>query len=151
MIFLVRHAKAVDREEWSGDDLNRPLTQKGHKQAQKLAIFFKNTLKNVDNIVSSYALRAKESAKDVASVFDKEILLDERINPEANIEYFKDFIEENYNKTLIVFGHEPLMSNLVTKLCSSGKLNIKIPKAAVIALEKKDGEWFLMEFLRKVG
>ena len=33
---LVRHAKAGDREDWEGDDRQRPLTRKGHKQAEAL-------------------------------------------------------------------------------------------------------------------
>lgn len=33
---MVRHAKAGDREDWSGDDRLRPLTKKGRKQAEQL-------------------------------------------------------------------------------------------------------------------
>lgn len=34
--FVVRHAKAGDRDEWSGDDRTRPLTERGRKQAEEL-------------------------------------------------------------------------------------------------------------------
>ena len=35
--YVVRHAKAGDRDRWSGDDdRKRPLTGKGHKQADRL-------------------------------------------------------------------------------------------------------------------
>ncbi len=34
--YVVRHAKAGDREEWSGDDRKRPLTAKGRRQAEAL-------------------------------------------------------------------------------------------------------------------
>lgn len=34
--YVIRHAKAGDREEWSGDDRRRPLTSKGRKQAEEL-------------------------------------------------------------------------------------------------------------------
>ncbi len=34
--YVIRHAKAGDREEWSGDDRRRPLTAKGRKQAEEL-------------------------------------------------------------------------------------------------------------------
>jgi 8-oxo-dGTP diphosphatase len=36
MVLLVRHAKAGDRYEWTGDDDLRPLTRKGHEQAGAL-------------------------------------------------------------------------------------------------------------------
>ncbi len=34
--YVLRHAKAGDREEWSGDDRKRPLTGKGRMQAEEL-------------------------------------------------------------------------------------------------------------------
>ncbi len=44
-LILVRHAKAENREKWVGeDDMKRPLTKKGVKQAKKIAKYIaKNT------------------------------------------------------------------------------------------------------------
>lgn len=39
-IYLVRHAKAGDRDRWEGDDVTRPLTPKGRIQAEQLADTF---------------------------------------------------------------------------------------------------------------
>ena len=36
-LYLVRHAKAGERRLWDGDDLDRPLSPKGWKQADLLA------------------------------------------------------------------------------------------------------------------
>lgn len=36
-VLLVRHARAGNRRQWEGDDRDRPLTKKGHQQAQRLA------------------------------------------------------------------------------------------------------------------
>ncbi len=36
-VYVVRHAKAGDREEWKGDDRQRPLTKSGVRQAEALA------------------------------------------------------------------------------------------------------------------
>ena len=36
-LFVVRHAKAGERRLWSDDDLNRPLSKKGWKQASLVA------------------------------------------------------------------------------------------------------------------
>lgn len=35
-IYLVRHAKAGERNVWEGDDLHRPLSGRGHLQARNL-------------------------------------------------------------------------------------------------------------------
>ena len=37
IVFLVRHAKAADRFDWTGGDRDRPLIDKGRKQAERLA------------------------------------------------------------------------------------------------------------------
>lgn len=34
LLYLVRHAKAGERRGWQGDDRDRPLSKKGHKQAE---------------------------------------------------------------------------------------------------------------------
>ena len=36
-IFLVRHAKAADRDLWTGADRDRPLVDRGRSQAERLA------------------------------------------------------------------------------------------------------------------
>ncbi|MGA4668838.1 NUDIX hydrolase [Propionibacteriaceae bacterium Y1923] len=36
-VLLVRHAKAVQRKHWSGKDWKRPLSQRGRRQARRLA------------------------------------------------------------------------------------------------------------------
>ena len=51
-LILVRHAKAEDREKWVGeDDLKRPLTKKGKKQAKKIAKYIHKQYPKVDAIV----------------------------------------------------------------------------------------------------
>src|SRR5215208_992145 len=37
IVFLVRHAKAADRFDWTGGDRDRPLIDKGRHQADRLA------------------------------------------------------------------------------------------------------------------
>ncbi|HJU01239.1 MAG TPA: histidine phosphatase family protein, partial [Actinomycetes bacterium] len=37
LVFLVRHAKAADRYDWTGGDRDRPLIDKGRRQADRLA------------------------------------------------------------------------------------------------------------------
>ncbi len=39
-VYLVRHAKAGDRDAWDDDDTQRPLTSRGRAQAERLADTF---------------------------------------------------------------------------------------------------------------
>ncbi len=61
---LVRHARAGDRDEWTGDDALRPLDGKGRKQAKRLA----KTLEQLGatRLVSSPALRCVQTFEPAA-------------------------------------------------------------------------------------
>lgn len=62
--YVVRHAKAGDREEWSGDDRKRPLTGKGRKQAEELVSLFKPF--EISTIMSSPYLRCVQTVEPLA-------------------------------------------------------------------------------------
>jgi broad specificity phosphatase PhoE len=55
VIYLVRHAVAKSRGQWSGDDLDRPLTKKGERQAQGLLTLIGT--RRVGRILSSPSAR----------------------------------------------------------------------------------------------
>ena len=63
-VYLVRHAKAGDREAWTEDDRLRPLTKKGRRQAEALVGQFGDMA--VDRIVSSPFERCVQSVRPLA-------------------------------------------------------------------------------------
>ncbi|TMD83624.1 MAG: histidine phosphatase family protein, partial [Chloroflexi bacterium] len=63
--FVIRHAKAVDREEWVGDDRLRPLIKGGRRQADELAENLKN--ERIDKILSSAYVRCVETVEPLAA------------------------------------------------------------------------------------
>lgn len=148
-LILVRHAKAEDREQWKGeDDLKRPLTQKGKKQAKKIAKYLYKHYPEVDAVISSLALRACDTAKYIAKLQkNSTFFLSPHLNPEVGIEGYtkhQNEIEEDW-QTLVVVGHEPAISEFVKSICSKGNLNIKIHKGGVVELEHEGNEdWALV-------
>jgi 8-oxo-dGTP pyrophosphatase MutT (NUDIX family)/phosphohistidine phosphatase SixA len=63
-IALVRHGKAGSRAEWRGDDLRRPLSVKGRRQAIGLLAAFRD--RPVDRILSSRADRCVQTVEPLA-------------------------------------------------------------------------------------
>ena len=63
-LYLVRHAKAGDRERWTEDDRLRPLTKKGRRQAEGLVQLFRRL--EVTRIVSSPYLRCVQTVRPLA-------------------------------------------------------------------------------------
>ena len=62
--FVVRHAKAGDREDWPGDDRLRPLTKKGLRQAGRLVELLAG--ERVTAVISSPYLRCVQTVEPLA-------------------------------------------------------------------------------------
>ena len=63
--YLVRHAKAGDRSDWSGDDRLRPLTKSGQRQAEALADMLDG--EPIDRILSSGYLRCLQTVEPLGA------------------------------------------------------------------------------------
>lgn len=70
-IYLVRHCETVSQDRES------PLTKKGYEQADQLAQFFAST--QVDAIISSPFVRARESIEPLSEKRNIKIIEDERL------------------------------------------------------------------------
>lgn len=65
-LLLIRHAGAGDREDWEGDDLQRPLDERGRKQAERLVELLAPY--PVARVVSSPADRCVQTVEPLARV-----------------------------------------------------------------------------------
>src|SRR5688572_19762287 len=64
-VYLVRHAVAVGRSDWKGDDSLRPLTKRGERQASGLVELLAGA--DVQRVLSSPAVRCRETVEPLAS------------------------------------------------------------------------------------
>jgi 8-oxo-dGTP diphosphatase len=76
-VFLVRHAKAADREHWTGADRDRPLVDRGRVQAGRLA---RTLLRERPALVAASPwLRCVETAEPLAEAIGLEVEPDDRL------------------------------------------------------------------------
>jgi 8-oxo-dGTP diphosphatase len=64
-VFLVRHAHAGDREDWRGDDRERPLTDKGKRQAAGLVGLLAG--ETISRVLSSPYIRCVQTVEPLAA------------------------------------------------------------------------------------
>ncbi len=76
-LYLVRHAKAADRTTWTGSDRDRPLVERGHKQAARLARAL--TTQQPLLVAASPWLRCVETAAPIAAAVGLEVEADDRL------------------------------------------------------------------------
>jgi phosphohistidine phosphatase len=118
-LLVMRHAKS-DWDSRAHNDFDRPLNQRGLKDAKKMGAWLKEQNIIPDRIVSSPALRARQTTLDVCSGLDKEeseIIWDERIY-EARLDDLLDVITEHGRNTkcMLLTGHNPGLDHLVNHL-----------------------------------
>jgi 8-oxo-(d)GTP phosphatase len=76
-VFLVRHAKAADREGWTGADRDRPLIERGQAQAERLAAALAAERPAV--VAASPWLRCVQTAEPLAEAVGVEVRPDDRL------------------------------------------------------------------------
>src|SRR5437667_10306579 len=78
-LYLVRHAHAGDPAKWTGPDERRPLSEKGRQQAERLARHLAAVRPELDVILSSPKVRARETADPIAQALGLSVQIDERL------------------------------------------------------------------------
>jgi phosphohistidine phosphatase len=159
ILILVRHAKS----SWkyiSLDDFDRPLNKRGKRDAPLMGKLLNEKKFIPDFIISSPAIRASSTAKIIA----------EKLNYPTNKIFWEDSLYEasandilkvitnvdEINKTLLIVGHNPGLTNFSNYLTNDFINNIPTCGVAIISLQKKwneisadDGKLLLTEFPKK--
>lgn len=98
-LILWRHAEAMEGE----DDLRRPLTAKGRKQARAMAAWLNKRFDNAV-VIASEALRSQETAK----ALNRPVIVDARLNPGALAGRYLEVSNwpRQAGKVLVLVGHQ---------------------------------------------
>ncbi|MBM3178161.1 MAG: histidine phosphatase family protein [Bacteroidetes bacterium] len=146
-LYLVRHAKSSwDNPDWR--DVERPLNERGKKDAPKMARRIKEREITPSLMLSSYAKRAIKTCKIFAEVLNcpKTIIEVEERLYHADSETILKVIQEKGGKAdhLFLFGHNPGLTSLANKLTGENILNV--PTCGVVAIAFKLKDWDLIRF-----
>lgn len=139
-LLLVRHAKA----ETSGySDFERSLSESGFEDAQIIGKFLKNNSISPDIIISSSALRAKQTAKIIfqeLSLQKESIIFDNSlydIDAVSLINYISN-LSNKFNSTILV-GHNPTFEETLSIFLNNSSVNM--PPATVALLSSDANSW----------
>ncbi|MFC1522428.1 phosphohistidine phosphatase SixA [Elusimicrobiota bacterium] len=144
-LYLVRHGDAVTHDI----DPQRPLSDTGRLNAEKMAEYLKGIDVNMAEVWHSKKLRAKETAEIFADILGGEKMIRREkhgLSPDDPIGGIASEISGE-KKDLMIVGHLPFLDKLACALCEYSKDCGKIifETAAVVALERADkGAWKLI-------
>jgi phosphohistidine phosphatase len=149
-LILVRHAKSSWPHE-PHDDFDRPLNERGHRDAPEMARRLMARDLTVDLLVSSPARRAKKTAAYFADVlgFEKSavVLISELYHPRQEV--FSTVVNQlpDTASTVAIFSHNPGITDFINTLA---EVRIDhVPTCAVFAVSANVNRW--NDFLHQPG
>jgi len=136
---LLRHGIAVEREEWDGQDADRPLTEKGKQRVREVAAGLSRLDVQPTHVLSSSLIRAIETAKIAhrflhvrSAVQVVDALLPDAL-PDRLLSILHDLPPES---CVLCVGHEPHLG-MVASVLLTGKPSQAFPfkKAGACLIE----------------
>jgi phosphohistidine phosphatase len=140
LLSILRHAKS----SWSDsslDDHDRPLNKRGVRDAPRMGELIREQDLVPDVILSSTAVRARETALAVAAAtgFPDEVCFLRRLygaGPDAYLEALSDLPDDHHHA--LVVGHNPGLEELVARVVG---VPHTLPTAALAVVELPIDRW----------
>jgi 8-oxo-dGTP diphosphatase len=117
-IYLVRHANAGTRGQWTGNDKKRPLTQRGLKQAFGL----QDNLSSmpITDVLSSRTTRCIETVRPLAESIGLEIRRHATLSEGAGPEKVEELVALLAGRTAALCTHRDVISGYLGRLAHAG-------------------------------
>src|SRR5688572_13852156 len=127
-LILWRHADA----EEGAPDLERRLTKKGRKEAERVAQWLRERLRGDYELISSPAVRAKQTAEALS----EKMRVEHALAPgAAAASYAKASGWPGAGRTVIVVGHQPDIGAALALLVAGRQSDWRVQKGALWWLE----------------
>jgi phosphohistidine phosphatase len=130
-LYFLRHGEA-DWPGWTKPDDERPLTDFGKKEVRQVAKFLNRLKVKPDVIVSSPLPRALQTAEAAAEQLKTKLRQDEALEPGFGISELSTVLTRHPSKVLMLVGHEPDFSSVISALTGGF---IKMSKAGVALVD----------------
>lgn len=127
-LIMLRHAKALERTEWQGEDEDRPLQLVGQLQAKRMLSLYQ--VFGIEEIHTSDAVRCLDTIAQMAKALQITPTITNAVseytykkNKEKAIDYAKELIKKN--KQVVLCSHNPVLPRMMEKLTK--KIDFEYP------------------------
>lgn len=129
-VYLLRHGKAEKRSPSVKSDSRRELTEAGRTEMEQVARAIKNMRVRFDHVISSPLLRARQTS-DIIFPYTRckkrSVAIWSQLRPESDAaEILKKLAALKPDATVMLVGHEPVLSSLIGTMISAGRHDISI-------------------------
>ncbi|MFL5767923.1 MAG: NUDIX hydrolase [Actinomycetota bacterium] len=149
-VYLIRHAKATDPAEWSGEDELRPLTAEGRRQAAGLITSFGDAA--LTALISSPHLRCVQTLEPLSEALRMPVATSDAIAEGAGVQDATELmLSAAAAGPAALCTHGDVMEGVVRDLLSGGvKLRgeqTEFKKASTWVLKARNGEFVSARYL----
>jgi phosphohistidine phosphatase len=147
-VYLIQHAEAVS----SDINLERPITERGARDTERLAIFARKHLgAGISRIYHSGKTRARQTAEIFAHHLDLDSALTQAdaLDPDSDPSVWAMRINE-LDENVMLVGHMPHIGRLASTLVTGdpNKQIVDIRNSAIMKLSKAGhGNWLVAEYV----
>jgi exopolyphosphatase/guanosine-5'-triphosphate,3'-diphosphate pyrophosphatase len=113
-LYLVRHARAIPRDEWKGEDLLRPLSERGRSESEALLNLI--LADPPARIVSAPSLRCQQTVEAVAVATDLDVVVDERLGEGETTERALQLLPTDDTGPVLFCSHADVIEGLLQVL-----------------------------------
>ena len=133
-LILWRHAEAFEMREVQ-EDMDRALTPKGERQAQRVATWLNRQLPSTARVLSSPARRAQQTA----AALDRKVRTAPELAPDTTVEAFLHATRwPESREPVLVVGHQPTLGAVASFLLAGDEAYWSVRKGAVWWLSNRD-------------
>lgn len=140
-LLLMRHGPAENPDNWQGEDAARPLTESGRNMVEWVAAQLDSLTLDLEEVCTSPLLRARQTAELLVGAFGTELVPlteDERLARDLGLTELREVLDDRPGaRRLLLVGHEPYLSALVTSL-TGGKVVLEPAGLARIHLDERE-------------
>ena len=136
LLYLVRHAKAEDRESWTEPDELRPLTEEGFLQAEGLVDRLQGL--PIERVMSSPAVRCRETVDLLARTRGLPLELEESLAEGTSGDRVMALLSEVATRPTVLCTHGDVIEHALSELATEGVIegrNLKLKKGSTWILE----------------
>jgi phosphohistidine phosphatase len=138
LVYILRHAIAVERGTAGYPNDDRPLTEDGKEKMAKAAKGSAELVDDVDVILTSPLIRAHDTARIVARALGVEQKLEvcKDLMPGSSIKDLLSYLSKFKGlHSIMVVGHQPDLGYLASALLGSDESIVEFKKGALSAIE----------------
>ena len=136
-VYVVRHAHAGSRRDWAGPDAERPLSERGWRQAKGLAEVLDRTFDaRPVRLLASPAVRCRQTLEPLGALLGTEVEVEDRLR-EGTSGVSARLLLEECGDDVVLCSHGDVIPDLLDVLAAEGARfddDLRWPKASTWVL-----------------